>query len=116
LSPDAVAGMDNGQALKLRSLLQNKVMLILVDSGSSHSFVSASFLDACGIQPVLMSPRHVKVANGETLVTNKQVLQLSWWIQGHTFCTNMMVLELGAFDTIQSFDWLPPHSPMNCHG
>lgn len=42
-SLNVITGTDHGQALKLRALAQNKVMLILVDSGSSHSFVSASF-------------------------------------------------------------------------
>lgn len=40
LSLNAIVGTDGGEALKLRALVQNKVMLILVDSGSTHSFVS----------------------------------------------------------------------------
>lgn len=27
----------------------------------------------------------------------------------------MKVLELGAYDAILGYDWLKPHSPMNCH-
>lgn len=115
-SLNVVTGTDHGQALKLRALVQNKVMLILVDSGSSHSFVSASFLAACGIQSVSMAPKQVRVANGETLVTDNQVFQLSWWIQRrHSFCNDMMVLDLCAFDAILGFDWLSPHSPMTYH-
>lgn len=44
LSLNAVTGTDTGDSMKLRALVQNKVMLILVDSGSSHSFVSSAFL------------------------------------------------------------------------
>lgn len=62
----------------MRALVRNKVMLILVDSGSSHSFVSSAFLDKCGILPVPMEPKQVRVANGDTLITDKQVLQLQW--------------------------------------
>lgn len=90
-------------------------MLILVDSGSSHSFVSASFLSKCGIKPQPMTPQVVKLANGETMTTDKMVPNLSWWIQGHTISADMKVLDLGAFDAILGYDWLTLHSPMNCH-
>jgi hypothetical protein len=115
LSINAIAGTDTGNALKLRALVKNKVMLSLVDSGSSHNFIISSFLDKCGITAVPMAPKRVSVANGDTLVADKQVIQFQWWIQGHTFCTYMMVIDLGAFDAILGYDWLSPHSPMTCH-
>ena len=43
LSLKAISGTDAGEALKVRVLVKNQVMLTLVDSGSSHSFVSADF-------------------------------------------------------------------------
>lgn len=57
----------------------------------------------------------MKVANGETMITDKYVPNLSWWIQGHTMTTDMKVLDLTAFDAILGYDWLKSHSPMNCH-
>jgi hypothetical protein len=39
LSINAVASSEEGQALRLRALVKNKVMLMLVDSGPRHSFV-----------------------------------------------------------------------------
>jgi hypothetical protein len=62
-----------------------------------------------------MSPKQVQVANGELIMADKKVLSLEWWIQGHTFYTEMMVLDLGPFDVILGYDWLKPHSPMTCH-
>jgi hypothetical protein len=70
LSLNAIDGTAKGNTLKLRALVHNKVMLILVDSESSHSFVSSTFLHTRGIPYVAMPPIQVKVANGETLVTN----------------------------------------------
>ena len=43
---------------------------------------------------------------------NKMVSNLSWWCQGHTFTTDMRVLNLGAYDAILGMDWLKKHSPM----
>uniref|UniRef100_A0A0A9AXC3 Uncharacterized protein n=1 Tax=Arundo donax TaxID=35708 RepID=A0A0A9AXC3_ARUDO len=90
-------------------------MLILIDSGSSHSFINSSFAKRVGVQTVQMKPAQVKVANGEMLVSNSQIKGLEWWTQGQTFHTDMKVLELGAYDAILGMDWLKPRSPMNCH-
>jgi hypothetical protein len=115
LSINAMAGTDEGQAIKIRALLKNKAMLILLDSGSSHSFVSRNLLDKVGITPQPMTPRVVKVANGETLVTDSYVPKLEWWTQGHTLQHDMMVLDFGVYDAILGYDGLKAHSPMNCH-
>jgi hypothetical protein len=115
LSINAIAVTDQGEALKLKALLKNKAMLILVDSGSSHSVVSKAFLSRVGIQEQPMKPQVVKVANGESLICDSYVPQMEWWCQGYTFTIDMKVLGLGAFDAILGFDWLKPHSPMSCH-
>jgi hypothetical protein len=114
LSLNALAGTAHGDALQLRTVVSNKVMLLLIDSGSSHSFVSSSFLKTVGLQPVVAPPRKVKVANGQILVTDKMVPHMEWWCQGHTLTSDMKVLDLGVYDAILGYDWLKTHSPMIC--
>jgi hypothetical protein len=114
-SLNAMVGTDAGEAIKIRALLKNKVMLILLDSGSSHSFISSALLAKVGIKLVPMPPKVVKVANGDSLIANFYVPQLEWWTQGHAMNTNMMVLDLDVYDAILGYDWLKSHSPMNCH-
>jgi hypothetical protein len=115
LSLNDVTGTDEGDTLKPRAMVHNKVMLILVDNGSSNSFVRSSFIQKCGISTSSMKPSQVKVANGEILISDKVVKDMEWWIQGHTFHTDMKVLDLGPFDAILGYDWLKSHSPMACH-
>lgn len=38
LSLNAVSGTDNGETMKLRALVGNQVMILLIDSGSTHTF------------------------------------------------------------------------------
>jgi len=114
LSLNAIAGTDQGQTLKLRALVKNKVMLTLVDSGSTHSFVSSQFLQQVGITPISTVPTSVKLANGQVLISDHWVPQLSWWCDGFTLHTDMKVLDIGAFDAILGFDWLQKNSPMTC--
>lgn len=113
LSLNALAGTETGDAMKLRALVQNKVMLMLVDSGSSHTFVSSNFLKKVGIIPLPAPAKVVKVANGDILVSDKYVPQLSWWLPGYTGCTDMRVLDLGAYNCVLGYDWLRQHSPIH---
>ena len=114
LSLNALAGTEEGAAMKLRSLVHNKVMLTLVDSGSTHSFVSSQFLQHVGITPLPTIPTSVKLANGQVLVSDQWVPQMEWWCDGFTLLSDMKVLDIGAFDAILGFDWLQAHSPMVC--
>jgi hypothetical protein len=106
LSLNAISGTKEGEAMKLRVLVQNKVMLMLVDSGSSHTFVRSAFVARLGLNTIPTSPKTVKVANGDTLVTDQFIPQMEWWIQGHSFHTDMLVLEMGVYDCILGFNWL----------
>lgn len=118
LSLNALAGTAQGEALVVRALVHNKVMLILVDSGSSHSFISQSFhsfVQMLNIPTVPMAPQQVKLANGDTLTTNQWVPSLEWWSNGYTVQTNMKVLQIPAYDAILGYDWLKANSPMQCN-
>lgn len=101
--------------MKLRALVKNKVMLILVDSGSSHSFVSQAFLQTVGIQSSSTQAMQVRLANGEVMVTDHCVKDMEWWVEGSTLKADMKVLELGVYDAILGYDWLSALSPMVCH-
>lgn len=89
-------------------------MLILVDSGSTHSFISSQFVDLANLQIVTMPPKKVKLANGEWMLTDRIVPQLQCYYQGQTFTTDMVVIDMHPYDAIFGFDWLQFHSPMEC--
>lgn len=89
-------------------------MLILVDSGSTHSFISFHFVDLVQVPTVSITPKKVKLANGESIVTDKMVPQLECYCQGQSFAPDMIVLDMHPYDAILGFDWLKAHSPMDC--
>ena len=87
-------------------------MLILLDSGSSHSFVSSAFVQMAKLQTVPTTPRRVKLTNEEWITTNQLVPNLQWYCQGQSLSTDMVVLDMHPYDAILGFDWLQKHSPM----
>lgn len=63
----AVAGTEEIQTVRLRAWVGNQIMLILVDSGSTHSFVNKEFATRASCAVRQIPPVTVKVANGAVL-------------------------------------------------
>jgi hypothetical protein len=80
-------------------------MLLLIDSGSTHTFVTKQFAECAGCVISTAPAMSVKVANGQFMTSNEQVKGLTWWTQGHTFVTDMRILDIGAYDAILGVNW-----------
>jgi hypothetical protein len=63
LSLNALSTSDRDNSIKLKTQVHDNVMLILLDSGSSHSFVSSNFVKVAQLPTVPTKPRKVKLAN-----------------------------------------------------
>jgi hypothetical protein len=111
LSLNAISGTTNEECMAVQALLKNQVMLVLVDSGTSTSFVNKQLVDRMGLKVQSCVPAKVKVANGEILISDPMVKSLEWWANGHTYQSDMRVLRLGSYDAILGYDWLRHHSP-----
>jgi hypothetical protein len=72
----------------------------------------STFLQRLGRKPIPTTPQMVKVANGDTSLTYHYLSNQEWWIQGHSFFTDMKVIEPGAYDCILGYDWLKKYSPI----
>lgn len=114
LSINAMAGTESADSMRVRALVHNQVMLILIDFGSSHSFINSALVQRLDVKPVLMAPVSVQLADGGTLVADKFIPNLQRWAQGSTFTSTMRFLDIGAYDAILGYDWLKAHSPMLC--
>lgn len=115
LSTHAVSGGESPHTICLRALVGNQVMLLLVDSGSTHSFISQAFEDRIKAKSMSSPPVEVRVINGDRLTCDSMVTGVQWWCQGHMFTTDMRQLALGAYDGVLGMDWLEQNGPMNCH-
>ncbi|WVZ67898.1 hypothetical protein U9M48_016915, partial [Paspalum notatum var. saurae] len=115
LSVDALSGSLSGMSFCLNGEIQQHAVLILVDSGSSHTFISSQLASRLtGINPVIVD-LGVRVANGQVLQCTAQFSQLPWSAQGYSFHTDVKVLPLPTYDMILGLDWLESFSPMKVH-
>lgn len=85
---------------------------MLIDSGSTHSFIDESIgSKLVGLIPLSRSVT-VKIADGGTMKCTQQILGCRWWTQGHYFKSDFKLLNLGSYDAILGMDWLEQFSPM----
>lgn len=78
---------------------------MLVDSGSSSSYVGSHLMPLFPQLEKLSQPVKVQVADGGVLSCQYQISMCSWWCQGHTFVSDLKVLPLGCYDLILGMDW-----------
>jgi hypothetical protein len=99
LSLHAMSGRAQGKAIQLRALVQNKALIILVDSGSSHTFLNSTIASKLKVCTTPALPMNVKVANGALLPCCSEVENFEWWCQGQTFQVNAKVIDMVACET-----------------
>lgn len=95
--------------------VQGVSVSILVDSGSSHTFLGSKVAQSLtGVQP-LEQAVHVQVANGDVLLCTTHIPYASWSVQGYLFTNDLKLLPLSSYDMILGLDWLASFSPMKVH-
>jgi hypothetical protein len=114
LSFQAISGSDSIYSMRVRSIVGKQVMLMLVDSGSSSTFINEHMAKQLQLQVEECPTVQVKVASGHKMICNSMVRNVEWWSHGHFYHTDMRVLPLEAFDAILGYGWLMQHSPMEC--
>lgn len=113
ISKQAVDGSDGPGVMQLHGWLQGREVLLLVDSGSTSSFVGQRL--AIQLKGVCKLPRicRVKVADGVTLQCDSFIPRCPWLTQDHEFVTDCKIISLGAYNAILGMDWLKKHSQMH---
>jgi hypothetical protein len=114
LSLSIISGGDANGSMRVRARSRKQLMLILVDSGSSATFISSVMVKKLGLVPTNCKPVKVKVVNGEMLISDSYVPHVEWSANEHLYKIDMRVLDLDVFDAILGYDWLRVHSPMTC--
>lgn len=111
LSSAAVGHATSATTIQLTLQIQGRMLVFLVDSGSTHTFLNATHI--LGLQSVQkLKPITVKVAGGGTLNCQYILPHCQWSCNDHQFISDIRILPLGAYDGILGLDWLTKHSPM----
>lgn len=87
LSVHAASGSEGPRTMKLAGSIQGHELLVLIDSGSSHSFLSQKIANLLAAVSPVASPMLVQVANGEQFTCSSFVRNAQWSMGGvSVFC------------------------------
>lgn len=98
--------------MRLSGKVRNSLGTILVDTGSTHNFVSERFAKKTGIEPTIGKKLKVKVASGEELTSSGKCVQIQIIIQGVSVYVDLYILPLEGYDVVLGTQWLRTLGPI----
>ncbi|KAL4297836.1 hypothetical protein GQ457_12G027660 [Hibiscus cannabinus] len=106
ISLQAMWGETNCDTMRIQIQIGGERLIALVDSGSSHNFISLSAAKKLGLGIDKQCLLRVMVANGEVLKTVGGCNKVNWMIQGESFITDFLVIPLKSCDVVLEVQWL----------
>ncbi|XP_026441802.1 uncharacterized protein LOC113340978 [Papaver somniferum] len=112
ISVHALAGNISQSTIKIKGQVKTQGLTILVDNGSTHSFLDPSAAKRSGCTILPTQTLQVTVADGNKLLSQAKCPEFTWVMQGHTFSHDLHLLDLGGCDMVLGADWMRELSPM----
>ncbi|XP_060178154.1 uncharacterized protein LOC132608099 [Lycium barbarum] len=112
ISLNALSGTEVPNTISLRGEAKKNKLTLLVDSGSTHSFLDMETAKKVGCHIKEASTMRVTVANGGHLMSRYCCPNFKWKIQGIEFEDTFRILKLGGNDMVLGGDWMRAHNPV----
>jgi hypothetical protein len=89
--------------------------VVLFDSGASHSFISAAYVEKHNLPMDLLRCQMIVSSPGGDMPARQLCPKVNLKIRGVDFVTNLIVLESKGINVILGMDWLSKHKVLiNC--
>ncbi|XP_031737566.1 uncharacterized protein LOC116402457 [Cucumis sativus] len=103
---NSVVGLTNPGTMKIRGTLQSKEVVVLVDCGATHNFISDRLVKTLKI-PTKDTANYGVILGSGTAIKGKGVCEkVELNLIGWTVVENFLPLELGGVDLILGMQWL----------
>lgn len=106
VSVNSVVGLSSPKTMKLRGRIGAEEVVILIDSGASHNFISEKLVEKLGLVTATTSLSGVLVAGGVSVKGKGVIHNVELEMQDCTIVTSFLPLELGIADVILGVQWL----------
>ncbi|XP_027124419.1 uncharacterized protein [Coffea arabica] len=113
LSLHALSESLRRKTITLTGNLDGEKVFILVDTGSSDSYINSEMVIGMDIAyRMVKQPFSVIMGNGTTVTSNAICPNVHWNINQHSFRFDLKVMELEGWDIILGVDWMTHFSPI----
>jgi hypothetical protein len=108
----ALAGTPTPRTMRLRGIIGVVEVVVLIDTGSTHSFVDPNVASKAQLPADEKGQLTVMVADGATLSCQGQCKAVSILLQGCKFSVTLHLLVLGGCDVVLGVDWMRRLGPI----
>lgn len=110
ISLHALMGNMAKTTIKVLDFLKKRALTILIDSGSTHSFLDSETARNLSCLLVGTTPWVVTVADGSETINRAKYPKFAWKMNGYWFEVELRVIPLGGCDVILGTDWMWSYS------
>jgi hypothetical protein len=108
----AIAGVRTCDTMQVGVRLDAVNVTALLDSGSTHNFISARVAASCGLCFIPQMDITVTIANGDRVPASGVFRSANFIIGSEQFAVDFFVLPLGGYDMVLGTDWLATLGPI----
>ncbi|CAH9106149.1 unnamed protein product [Cuscuta epithymum] len=112
VSMHALKGQVPTDTIKLIGKVKNNNLTILVDSGSTHSFIDLGAAKKINCEVEITNPLQVTVAGGGQIECNSKCPRLEWEMARHCFAASVRIFPLGGYDMVMGVDLMRKLGPI----
>ncbi|XP_068666530.1 uncharacterized protein [Aristolochia californica] len=111
ISLHAMTGLCSSNTMQVWAQLHLLQLLALVDSGSTHNFISQPAAEQLGLVIQQKTGLSISVANGAKIASVGISTATPFYIEGHSFIADFLVIRLAEFDLVLGVKWLQMLGP-----
>jgi len=115
ISLNALEGVTGLNTLRVTGRVEKQLIVILIDSGSTHNFISNHVADRLHCNLTNIKALTVQVADGGIMACTSVYSNFQWSIQGVDFVTDVFTLDLKNCDMILGIQWLATLKTIVCN-
>ncbi|KAL6556268.1 hypothetical protein OROGR_005556 [Orobanche gracilis] len=102
----ALSTATGGKTLKLEGAIASIPIVMLVDSGATHNFVSRKLVLSLGLPITTFPGIRIKLGDGYTVIITQQCCNFTMEVGTCSFLLNALVFETGDLDMVLGMEWL----------
>ncbi|PKU74134.1 hypothetical protein MA16_Dca026394 [Dendrobium catenatum] len=106
VSLNSVVGFTPSHTMKVRGEIADREVVVLIDSGATHNFISTQIVDQMGMELVDTGGYGVMMGTGKVEMGRGVCKEVVLKIQGIQVKEDFLPMELGSTDVILGMKWL----------
>ena len=97
----------------MTGLIKKQPVPFLMDTGSTHNFISAKWVKSLGLKSQSIKNFPVMIASNKQMVITRSCTQVEWRFGDHIFQADFLVLPSSIFGVILGMQWFKTLGDIN---